>query len=283
MTSLYLAAGAPRFPARLAHIPSPPTGLWVAGQAEHLPSPAARAVAVVGSRAASRDGLDNARRIAGALASAGVVVISGLARGIDAAAHQATLDAGGRTVAVLGSGLARPYPPEHAALAERIAATGAVVSEFAPETPPRAWTFPLRNRLIAGLADVVVVVEAPERSGALITASAALDQGREVLVVPGRVGGGRNRGGHRLIRDGAKLIESADDIFDDMGWTGLGARPRGDDPGSAPVEFTIDELAAQTGEPAAVVLARLLQLELDGVVQRIGSARFLRVRDRVLT
>lgn len=282
MTAIHLAAGAPRFPARLSTIPSPPTGLWIAGHPEHLPSPSTRAVAVVGCRAASRDGLDAARRMAGALAGAGVTVVSGLARGIDAAAHQATLDAGGRTIAVLGSGLARPYPPEHAALADAIAASGAVVSEFPPDTPPRPWTFPLRNRLIAGLADAVVVVEAPERSGALITASAALDQGREVLVVPGRVGGGRNRGGHRLIRDGARLVESADDVLEDLGWTPAGAiRDTGARP--EPVEVTVDELAARSGEPAQVVLARLLQLELDGEVQRIGSARFLCLRGRVLT
>jgi DNA processing protein len=159
-----------------------------------------------------------------------------------------------------------------------------VVSEYPPETVPQAWLFPRRNRLVSGLADAVVVVEAPEKSGALITASSALEQGKDVMVVPGRTAGGRNRGGHLLIRDGAKLVESADDILLEMGWE-PGALPIGLGPAEPleHVEFTIDDVARETGESTQAVLARLLQLELAGQIQRIGSARFLRVRNRIVT
>lgn len=279
-----IAADEPAFPERLTFIPDPPSSLWILGNPQHLPPPGRRALALVGARAASRDGLDNARRLAEGLAHAGIVVVSGMARGIDGASHQGALDAGGRTIAVLGSGLDQLYPREHVGLAQDIVAAGAVVSEYPPDTAPQTWTFPRRNRLISGLADAVVVVEAAERSGALITASAALEQGKDVLVVPGRVPGARNRGGHLLVRDGAKIVETADDILQEMGWTTPGsATCVTDAPGTEPIEFTVDELAAQTGEPTHVVLARLMELELEGVVQRIGSARFLRVRGRVLT
>ncbi|MCC7125946.1 MAG: DNA-protecting protein DprA [Acidobacteria bacterium] len=283
MSLLCLYADAPAFPARLSAIPSPPEQLWILGDPARLPDWSTPSIAIVGARAASRDGLDNAARVARELARAGVVVISGLARGIDAAAHQATLDAGGRTIAVLGSGLARIYPNEHHDLASRVAATGAVLSEYPPDTAPLPPLFPKRNRLVSGLADVVLVVEAAEKSGALITASAALDQGKDVLVMPGRVAGGRNSGGHRLIRDGARLVETADDILADMAWFDTSASPSRAEPSPEPVEFTVDDVVAETGESPAAVLARLLQLELAGEVQRIGSARFLRLQRRVLT
>lgn len=284
MSHLCVTLGESLFPSRLGSIPSPPERLWVLGHPERLPEWSTRSIAVVGSRAASRDGLDNARRVAEGLARAGVVVVSGLARGIDSAAHRATLDAGGCTIAVLGSGLDRLYPPEHEALADDIAATGAVVSEYPPATMPQPWLFPRRNRLVSGLADAVVVVEAPEKSGALITATAALEQGKDVMVLPGRIAGHRNRGGHLLIRDGAKLVESADDILLEMGWE-ADRPPIGLGPAESleSVEFTVDDVARETGEPTAAVLARLLQLELAGEIQRIGSARFLRVRSRMLT
>ena len=187
-----------------------------------------------------------------------------------------------RVGVVLGSGLGHLYPPEHADLAGRIAATGAVVSEYAPETPPHAGLFPRRNRIVSGLADAVIVVEAPEKSGALITARMALDQGRDVLVVPGRVAGQRNRGGHLLIRDGARLVDGVDDILQDLGWdsTGVGTTASGE---PELVEFSIDDVVRQTGELPQVALARLLKEELAGEIRRIGSARFLRVRTRVLT
>lgn len=284
MPDFFVTTAETVFPARLVSIPDPPANLWIRGRPEALPAPNARSIAIVGSRRASREGLELARHVANGLARAGVIVVSGLARGIDGTAHQATLDAGGRTIAVLGSGLGRMYPSEHAGLAERIAVSGAVVSESPPDTAPHAGLFPRRNRLIAGLSDAVVVVEAPERSGALITASAALDQGKDVLVLPGRVAGGRNRGGHLLIRDGARLVESADDILLEMGWRPLGV-PAGTPASTATetVEFTVDDVAKATGETTAAVLARLLELELEGVVQRIGSARFVRVRGRMLT
>lgn len=283
MRDLCLAHGAPAFPLRLVCIPDPPLHIWIRGSPEHLPALDEPSIAVVGSRAATRDGLDAARRIADGLARAGVVVVSGLARGIDAAAHQAALDAKGRTIAVLGSGLNRLYPPEHDALADRMLATGAVISEYPPDTRPHAGLFPRRNRLVSGLADAVVVVEAPEKSGALITAGMALDQGKDVMVVPGRVAGQRNRGGHLLIRDGAKLVESADDVLLDMGWASASAPMPGADISSEPVEFTLDDVIQATGEPPQAALARLLQQELAGEIRRIGSARFLRVRARVLT
>ena len=284
MSHLCITLGESLFPSRLGSIPSPPERLWVLGHPQRLPEWSTRSIAVVGSRAASRDGLDNARRVAEGLARAGVVVVSGLARGIDSVAHRATLDAGGCTIAVLGSGLDRLYPPEHEALADEIAATGAVVSEYPPATMPQSWLFPRRNRLVSGLADAVVVVEAPEKSGALITASAALEQGKDVMVLPGLIAGHRNRGGHLLIRDGAKLVESADDILLEMGWNN-DRPPIGLGPAESleSVEFTVDDVARETGEPTAAVLARLLQLELAGEIQRIGSARFLRVRSRMLT
>jgi DNA processing protein len=284
MSHLCISLGESLFPSRLDSIPSPPERLWVLGHPERLPEWSTRSIAIVGSRAASRDGLDNARQIAEGLARAGVVVVSGLARGIDSVAHRATLEAGGCTIAVLGSGLDRLYPPEHQALADEIAAGGAVVSEYPPQTMPQPWLFPRRNRLVSGLADAVVVVEAPEKSGALITASAALEQGKDVMVLPGRISGHRNRGGHLLIRDGAKLVESADDILLEMGWD-VPRRPIGLGPAESleSVEFTVDDVARETGEPTAAVLARLLQLELAGEIQRVGSARFLRVRSRMLT
>jgi DNA processing protein len=284
MSHLCINFGESLFPSRLGSIPAPPERLWVSGCPERLPEWSTRSIAVVGSRAASRDGLDNARRVATGLAHAGVVVVSGLARGIDSVAHRAALDAGGCTIAVLGSGLDRLYPPEHEALAGEIAATGAVVSEYPPATTPQPWLFPRRNRLVSGFADAVVVVEAPEKSGALITASAALEQGKDVMVLPGRIAGHRNRGGHLLIRDGAKLVESADDILLEMGWE-ADRLPIGLGPAESleSVEFTVDDVARETGEPTAAVLSRLLQLELAGQIQRIGSARFLRVRSRMLT
>lgn len=284
MSYLCLTAAQRTLPARLVGIPSPPSHLWILGDAGRLPVWDTPSLAIVGSRAATRDGLDNTRRVADALARLGVVIVSGLARGIDAAAHQATLDAGGCTIAVLGSGLDQLYPREHTDLAHRIAVGGTVVSEYSPDTPPQPGLFPRRNRLVSGLADAVLVIEAPEKSGALITASAALEQGKDVLVMPGRVAGGRNRGGHLLIRDGAKIVETPDDILQEMGWAATVTGPGpGIDASAEPVEFTVDDIVSATGEPTHVVLARLLQLELAGQIQRVGSARFLRVQRRVLT
>jgi DNA protecting protein DprA len=214
-----VAHGDRAYPPRLAALPDPPFVLWVRGRTDVLCRPA---VAIVGTRRASPASQTLARSLARDLASQGLVVVSGLARGIDAAAHEGALEASaggaGSTVAVVGCGADIVYPREHAALHERIGRDGAVASEFPPGTPARRFHFPIRNRLVSGLALGVVVVEAPERSGALITAACALDQGREVMVVPGPARSERFRGSHALIRDGAALVEEAADVLAVLGW-----------------------------------------------------------------
>src|SRR3989441_10101231 len=202
-----------RYPAALTTIVDPPPVLWVRGVVDAL---SAHAVAIVGSRAGTPYALAVAERLAADLAARGIVVVSGLARGVDSAAHRGALTCG-TTVAVLGSGVDVLYPPEHAPLAREIETSGAIISELVPGTPPQPWFFPLRNRVISGLSRAVVVIEAGEKSGSLITARCALEQGRDVLAVPGNVLSGRNRGGHGLLRDGAKIVESADDILEELG------------------------------------------------------------------
>jgi DNA processing protein len=264
------------YPPLLAAIPDPPAVLWTRGDRAIL---TATAVAVIGARYPSREGLTAAAEIAGDLARAGVVVVSGLARGIDAAAHRAALDAGGTTIAVLGTGIDRVYPAENAGLFEEIAAKGLLVTEFQPGAPPEDWHFPRRNRIISGLSRAVVVVEAKEKSGSLITARLAADQGRDVMAVPGSIVGGRYRGSNALLRDGAKLVESAVDILQELGMPGTGTAagtPRPD--AGQVVEFTVDQVAEQLKIPAGEALARLLEWELTGEVQRIGSGRFVRSR-----
>ena len=210
MDLLYLDSSAPDFPTRLREIPDPPSRLWIRGDPCTL---ARTSVAIVGSRRASPGSLDIARRLASDLARIGLTIVSGLARGCDGAAHRGALDAGGTTIAVLGSGPDVIYPPEHDALADQIASHGAVLSEFSPGALPLPHHFRQRNRLISGLAHGVIVIEANDKSGSLITAGCALAQGREVMVVPGAVLSGRNRGGHQLIRDGAALVENAEDVL----------------------------------------------------------------------
>jgi DNA processing protein len=283
----------PEYPRTLCDIPDPPPVLWLRGRPEALH--ASRVVAVVGARAASRQGLEVAATIGAGLASAGVVVVSGLARGIDTAAHRAALDAGGRSVAVLGSGLDRVYPPEHARLADEIAERGAVIGECVPGTPPLAFHFPLRNRLISGLAAATVVVEASEKSGSLITAGTALEQGREVMAVPGSVATGRHRGAHALLRDGATLVERADDVMEALGWcrpaTPAAAGGHRLDPALAAElgldpdtdEFDADDVSAATGWPPSRVCAKLGALEIAGRIQRVAGGRFVGSGNRVLT
>ena len=193
------------YPARLRMIPDPPPLLYLKGE---IRSEDQKAVAVIGSRSTSDYGRRVARDLCRGLASLGFTVVSGMARGIDGAAHETALNAGGRTIAVLGSGVDRVYPAEHDKLYQRIIENGAVISEFPIGTRPLAFNFPARNRLISGLSLGVVVVEATEKSGSLITAPLALEQGREVFAVPGEVGASRSRGAHRLIRQGAKLVET---------------------------------------------------------------------------
>ena len=283
----------PGYPELLRQIVDPPPVLWLKGDPASLIAPA---VAIVGARAATPAGLNVARRLGHDLAGAGLVVVSGLARGADAAAHAGALDAGGRTVAVLGCGADVVYPPEHAELARRIAAHGAVASELWAGAPPLAHHFPLRNRIISGLVRAVVVVEASEKSGSLITARCALEQGREVLAVPGSVASGRYRGSHALIKDGARLVETVEDVLDELGWPIAGPQasdgPRqstGQESSNslqeselemamAPGEpYTVDELAEQSGRPAATLLAELGALELSGRVSRIAGGAFVRL------
>jgi DNA processing protein len=243
-------------------------------------------VAIVGSRAGSPYALAVAERLAADLAARGVVVVSGLARGVDSAAHRGALKTG-TTVAVLGSGVDVLYPPEHAPLAREIEKQGAVISELVPGTPPQQWFFPLRNRIISGLSRAVVVIEASQKSGSLITARCALEQGREVLAVPGNVLSGRNRGAHALLRDGATIVESADDILEELHLgtatcqrrTGLETPPV--DPVLAcltPGEPSdLDAISERSGLIPSKLLPRLFELELQGSVARVGGGRFVRV------
>jgi len=272
-----------RYPPLVTEIHDPPPVLWVRGRYEALTAPA---VALVGARAASAQALETARTLGAGLASRGVVVVSGLARGVDSAAHRGALEAGGLTVGVLGSGGDRLYPPEHESLAAEMAQSGAVVTELAPGVPPLPEHFPLRNRIISGLVRALVVVEAAQRSGSLITARLALEQGREVMAVPGLALSGRNRGAHALIRDGAKLVETVDDILEELpGQIREGAAPV--DEGNLLLEnnltvsmrsgepCSVDELADRTGLSPGVLLAALLELELAGRVRRAGGGRFV--------
>src|SRR5436309_5889064 len=214
-----IALGDARYPENLRELTGPPEQLYVRGS---FAAEDALAVAIVGSRAATAYGLAVAERLAADLAARGVAVVSGLARGVDSAAHRGALSTGA-TIAVLGSGVDVVYPPEHGALAREIEAAGAIVSELVPGTPPHKVFFPRRNRIISGLSRAVVVIEAGEKSGSLITARCALEQGREVLAVPGNVLTGRNRGAHALLRDGATIVESVEDILQELGMSRGGA------------------------------------------------------------
>jgi len=278
----------PHYPAALTAIIDPPPVLWTRGAVDALST---QAVAIVGSRAASTYALSVAERLAADLAARGVTVVSGLARGVDSAAHRGALSVGGVTVAVLGSGLDVIYPPEHAPLARDIEKDGAVVSESVPGTPPQAWLFPLRNRIISGLSRAVVVIEAGEKSGSLITARSALEQGRDVLAVPGNVLSGRNRGAHALLRDGAKIVESADDILEELGCglsgssTAVGRAAAGSKASRDPIlccltpgePSDLDQIAERSGLAPARLLPRLMELELQGSVARVGGGRFVLV------
>jgi DNA processing protein len=281
----------PAYPAALTTIADPPPVLWTRGRCDALSAPA---VAIVGSRAASPYGLAVAEQLAADLAASGLAIVSGLARGVDSAAHRGALSAAGMTVAVLGSGVDVVYPPEHASLAKAIDATGAVISELVPGTRPQQWFFPLRNRIISGLSRAVVVIEAGEKSGSLITARCALDQGRDVLAVPGNILSGRNRGAHALLRDGARIVESADDILEELGVVpkvglasgGAGrALPAGSAAGRDPVlaclvpgeASDLDEISERSGLKTPRLLPRLFELELQGLVRRVGGGRFVRI------
>jgi len=289
-----LGCGDPRYPSLLRQAPNPPLALFVDGDPDALWQPS---VAVVGSRNASAGGRDNARQFAGALCRAGLSITSGLAAGIDAAAHEAALDtANGRTVAVLGTGIDVPYPRQHAGLRDRIATVAAVVSEHPPGTPPRAGHFPGRNRIIAGLSLGVLAVEAATRSGALITARLAAEAGREVFAIPGSIHHPLARGCHRLIRDGAQLVEHPDEVLAGIAplagglaralapatCPGRGQSRRATAPGKVHSSHAsdhdrlwealgadptpMDTLVQRTGLTAAALSSMLLAMELDGRV-----------------
>ena len=269
----WLPRSAAAFPRGLASIFDPPAGLFVRGTAATgvLDAPA---VAVVGARSCSQYGAQVARTLARELAAAGLVVVSGLARGIDGEAHRGALDAGGLTVAVLGCGIDRDYPASHTELARRIRETGLVVSEYGPGVEPAPWRFPARNRIVAGLAAVTVVVEARERSGALITADLALEEGREVFAVPGEITSALSAGSNRLLALGAAPLLGAADVLCSFGLepqARAGAADLGADAARALAALadgsaSVDDLVTSTGLDAGALAAGLSELELAGLV-----------------
>jgi DNA processing protein len=293
-----IAAGQPGYPPQLTSIPDPPAVLFVRGDPALLALPQ---LAIVGSRGPTPPGRETAFRFARRLAGAGLAIVSGLATGIDAAAHRGALAAGGVTIAVCGTGLDRCYPPGHAALADEIAARGALVSEFPPGTPPLPGHFPRRNRLISGLSLGVLVVEARYRSGSLITARLAAEQGREVFALPGSIHNPLARGCHRLIRDGARLVEDPAEVLDGLQGNLFQALPPGSlqPPAAAGISagrldsdgkillnacgfepVDIDILVERTGFSAATVASLLLLLELRGEVESFAGGLYCRLPER---
>ena len=288
--------GTDRYPARLAAIANPPPVLYCRGNPEVLDRPQ---LAIVGARAATRGGRERARAFARALAECGLVVTSGLARGIDAAAHRGALDAGAPSVAVTATGPDRIYPRSNAGLADELLEAGAVITERAPGTLPLASNFPRRNRLISGLSLGVLVVEASLRSGSLITARLAVDEGREVFAIPGSVDSPLSHGCHALIRDGAKLVESVVDVIEEFAHLGgLQGMPELSEPaandGSAdaggrsgePIQrvleavghdpVTLDQIVEHTGLTPDRLSSILLSLELDGRLEALPGSRYVR-------
>jgi DNA processing protein len=278
--------GSPAYPRALEEICDPPGVLFVRGALE---SRDALSIAIVGSRHATRYGLAAAERLAASLSRAGLTVVSGLARGIDAAAHRGALSAGGRTIAVLGSGVLNIYPPEHVELAGQVMAHGAVVGEAPVRSAPLSGAFPQRNRLISGMSLGVVVIEAALQSGALITARHAMEQGRDVFAVPGPIDSRMSHGCHRLIRDGAKLVETADDVLEELGPLVAAAQRDDGPPVYHPAELllndaeqrvlaaiggnqtAIDQVIADCGLPTQRVLAALSVLEMRRLVTRVSG------------
>jgi DNA processing protein len=290
------------YPPRLLELPDPPTLLYAKGDPSLL---RAAAVGVVGARSATVAGIDNARAFAQALSAASVTVVSGLALGIDTAAHEGGLAGPGSTIAVVGTGLDIVYPARNRALAHRIAEGGVIISEYPLGMGARAENFPRRNRLISGLARGLLVVEAAAQSGSLITARLAAEQGRDVFAIPGSIHSPLAKGCHLLIKQGAKLVETAADILDELGW-GRAAAPDRPVPRAASAQAAaagpasvaraapraaetalldalgfdpvdLDTLCERTGQEAAALSAQLLALELDGRVERQPGGRFLRL------
>jgi len=284
--------GADGYPPMLGDIPDPPSLIYVRGSIEPADE---MAIALVGSRRCTPYGLRISERLAASLARVGMTVVSGLARGIDAAAHRGALGAGGRTIAVLANGLAEVYPPEHDELAREVVARGALISESPMRQAPLAGLFPQRNRIISGLCLGTVIVEATPRSGSLSTARHATDQNREVFAVPGPVDSLPSRGCHYLIRDGARLVETVDDILEELGPL---VRPVRNAPEQPPVRHPaelslsdhersllsrlddtpigVDELIVASGLTASQVMATLSVLEMRRVVRRLPGPRFVR-------
>jgi DNA processing protein len=280
------------YPAALLEVADPPLLLFVQGRVELL---AAASIAIVGSRSPTAQGADNARAFAAHLSGVGLTVVSGMAHGVDAAAHEGALSGPGATIAVVGTGLDRVYPRSHRDLAHRIAAAGVLVSEYALATPPLPHNFPQRNRIIAGLSRGTLVVEAALQSGSLITARLAAESGREVFAIPGSIHSPQSRGCHALIRQGAKLVETAQDIVEELGVLVVAAdavdagsrdspvpAARPDDPADAVMRalghdpVTLDALISRCGWPAAELSAKLLELELDGQLARLPGGLFQR-------
>ncbi|MEA2641499.1 MAG: processing protein [Chloroflexota bacterium] len=275
----------PRYPARLAEIYDPPPVLYVRGE---LDPPNTAAIAVVGTRRATSYGKLAAERLSSDLAREGVTIVSGLALGVDAAAHRAAVDAGGRTYAVLGNGLDRVYPSQNARLAEQVAAHGALVTEFPIGTKPDAVNFPRRNRVIAGIASGTLVVEAGDRSGALITAAFAAEQGRDVMAVPGSIFSPMSAGTNALIRDGATPVTEAKDVLAELQPTRIPRQlavadilPLDDTERTlldvlGPEPIHIDEIARAASLPMSLVSSALAMLELKGAVQQTGGMNYMR-------
>ena len=271
------------YPALLREICDPPLALHFRGNPEVLQPPA---VAIVGSRRASAYGVNVASRLARDLVSAGAAVVSGLARGIDAAAHRATLDAGGTTLAVLGTGIDITYPRANAKLRQAIEEKGLVLTEFAPGTPPLPENFPMRNRVISGLSLGTVIVEATGRSGSLITARMAAEQGREVFAVPGPIFSANSEGPHRLIQYGAKLVHDANDVLEELPGNLTVKRekaPELEEPLREVLALLradegahVDQLSATLARPPGEIAEALLQLELGGWIRALPGARYVR-------
>jgi DNA processing protein len=280
------------YPRALKEIHDPPGVLFVRGE---IKPQDALAIGIVGTRHATQYGLRQAERLAGSLSRAGLTIISGLARGVDAAAHRGALAAGGRTIAVLASGVVNIYPPEHVQLADEVAAHGALISESPPYAEPLSGTFPQRNRLISGLSLGVIVIEAADRSGALITARHAMEQGREVFALPGSVESRTSRGCHRLIRDGAKLVESADDVLEELGPLVEAASLGDGQEIHHPAELllneieqqvlntiqseatSIDNIVAQSSLSVPQVLATISVLEMRRLIRRLSGTTVVRL------
>ena len=276
------------YPQRLREIDQPPPVLYLRGQIspeDHF------AVAIVGTRRVTPYGRQVTEEIASFLAANGITVVSGLARGVDAIAHQAALKAGGRTIGVLGSGVDKIYPPEHRPLAEKMMESGAVVSDYVPGTPPESSNFPPRNRIISGLSMAVVVIEAGQTSGALITAEFAADQGREIFAVPGNILAPQSKGTNKLIQAGAHPLLEAQDILQALNLTRVSqqkaarkAIPADDVEARlldtlGPEPLHVDEIRNQTGLPVEKVSSTLVMMELKGMVRQVGNMRYVSIRE----